>query len=262
MAEPTLPICYNFTRYRLAALSQTFCTSPSEQRSNRTSPRPTATMSSHPKLTLYLSPGACSLAPHIALCEAGIPFDTYVITARQGVPPGFGKINPKLRVPVLSIGEGSHEEIVTEVPAIMTAISQLAPEKNLLGRPGIETVRAYEWMNYLSGTIHVQSFGCLWRSHRFSDDEAVHDSIRAKGRKNAKDGFEFIESTLTGDFAVGNSFSAVDAYLYVFWRWGREIGVDMSRFPEYSKLAHGVVARPSAQQALNAENITSWVERA
>ena len=212
---------------------------------------------SQPSITLYLSPGACSLAPHILLHEVGIPFDTVKLSTRSGLPAHFAKINPKKRVPVLVL---DGKEIITEVPAILTAIAHLAPKRHLLGKTPLETVRAYEWMNYLSGTLHGQGFGCLWRPARFSDDMSLLDGIRAKGRKTIEECFELVETRLNGAHAVGEDFSVVDAYLYVFWRWGSEVGVEMGRFPKYGALVRGMIGMESVKVTLKVEGIPSFVD--
>ena len=65
-----------------------------------------------PKITLYLAPGACSLAPHILLHEASlanasrkIDFTVTNVTASVGYEglqsAEFLRLNPKARVPVL-----------------------------------------------------------------------------------------------------------------------------------------------------------------
>ncbi|QSS58238.1 hypothetical protein I7I51_07661, partial [Histoplasma capsulatum] len=71
------------------------------------------------KLKFWFMPGSCSLAPHILLRELGLDVETIHVTDLS--PSGLGAINPKRRVPVLSI-DG---EIITEVPAILTAFAQL-----------------------------------------------------------------------------------------------------------------------------------------
>lgn len=134
-----------------------------------------------PDIKLWYSSGACSLAPHVLLREIGVPFDgieTSVAKAAH-LTEEFGRINPKKRVPVLSL-DG---EVITEVPAIATAIADLAPERHLMGRTALDRARVYEWMNWLSGTLHGQGFGALWRPQRFSDEPDVFDSIK-EGAEN------------------------------------------------------------------------------
>lgn len=209
-------------------------------------------------IKLWYSPGACSLAPHILLNEAGVDFETVKLNARTGYPEEFRQTNPKMKVPVLSI-DG---QIVTENPAIMTAISQLVPDKQLLGKSNLEIVRAYEWMNWLSGTVHGQGFGGVFRAPRFSDDATTHASIKAKSLKNVQDCFATIDSDLKSDHAVGNSFTAADAYLYVFYRWGVTLGMDMAKtYPKYTSLVVNLVNRKSVQDALKAEEIESLVSK-
>jgi len=97
------------------------------------------------------------LAPHVLLHELGLRYTACETLVRTGATQSaeFARINPKKRVPVLSL-DG---EIITEVPAIATAIAGLAPERHLMGRTALEQARVYEWMNWLSGTLHGQGFG-------------------------------------------------------------------------------------------------------
>ena len=195
-------------------------------------------------IKFWFSPGACSLAPHVLLHEIGVPF--------EAVTGAFARINPKQRVPVLSI-DG---QVITEVPAIATAISDLAPERHLMGRTLLDRARVYEWMAWLSGTLHGQGFGALWRPERFSDDPGVFASISAKGRMTIADCFDTIEGKLSGPHATGDAFTAVDPYLLVFYRWGSGIGFDLpSTHPNYASFARTLVRRASVASAMIAEGI-------
>ena len=67
-----------------------------------------------PDLKLWYTPSACSLAPHILLHEAELPFEPVAVSIADGenLQERFLSLNPKGRVPVLSV-DG---EVITEVP--------------------------------------------------------------------------------------------------------------------------------------------------
>ncbi|PWB79506.1 MAG: glutathione S-transferase [Methylocystaceae bacterium] len=206
-------------------------------------------------IKLWHSPGACSFAPHVLLHEIAAPFEVVETPVSTGanLTEAFSRINPKQRVPVLAL-DG---EIITELPAIATAISGLSPDRHLMGRTPLDQVRVYEWMNWLSGTLHGQGFGCLWRPARFSDDEQAFDGIKTKGRQTISGCFAMIEAKLRQPFAVGGAFTAVDPFLLVFYRWGTAIGLEMSAsYPQYSAFALALSQRVSVKSALAAENTT------
>jgi glutathione S-transferase len=54
-----------------------------------------------PKIHLYAAPGACSLAVHILLREAGAEFEITNLSFHTGYPKDFFELNPKGKVPVL-----------------------------------------------------------------------------------------------------------------------------------------------------------------
>lgn len=202
----------------------------------------------------WFSPGACSLAPHVLLHEIGVPFEAVTTNVFEGaqLTEAFARINPKKRVPVLSI-DG---QVITEVPAIATAISGLAPERHLMGRTSLDRARVYEWMSWLSGTLHGQGFGALWRPERFSDDPGQFESISTKGRTTISDCFDTIEDKLSVPHATGDAFTAVDPYLLVFYRWGNGIGFDLpATHPNYANFARTLVRRASVASAMIAEGI-------
>src|SRR5215813_1599464 len=82
-------------------------------------------------MKLYYAPGACSLSPHIALLEAGLPYDLVKVDLRaKKLENGddFLKVNPKGQVPALALDSG---ELVTEGPIIVQMIADRAKDKNL-----------------------------------------------------------------------------------------------------------------------------------
>lgn len=101
--------------------------------------------------------------------------------------------------------------------------------------------------------------GQVWRTQRFSDDEAAFDSIRAKGRANLLDSYAYIERLLGDgrDWAVPGGYSIADPYLLVFFGWGQRIGVDMrGGYPAWSRLTDRVLARPAVARVLEDEGVS------
>ena len=161
-----------------------------------------------------------------------------------------------MQVPALAIDD----EIVTENIAVCTAISNLAPEKYLMGKTPMETTRVYEWLSWLAINLHSGGFAHIFRPYRWSDDEAGHEGVKNSAVKRIKGIFDAVEERLTGVHAVGNDFTAVEPYLFVFYRWGVEVKFEMKQnYPKYTKLVENLVQREAAKAVIKAEGIDgSW----
>ena len=106
----------------------------------------------HPMLTLYYSPGACSLAPHIALEEAGATYALQLVSIPKGEQqaPEYLNVNPRGKIPALRTDEG----VLTENVAILTYIARLFPYAKLLPEEPIGMARCISHMAWLSNTVH------------------------------------------------------------------------------------------------------------
>jgi len=212
-----------------------------------------------PKLQFYYAPGACSILPHILLHETGLEFEAIEVTRFDRHSEwlgGYKRINPKMQVPALAIDD----EIVTENIAVCTAISNLVPEKHLMGKTPMEIARVYEWLSWLAINLHSGGFAHIFRPYRWSDDEAAHESVKQSALKRIEGIFEAVEERLVGVHAVGGSFTAVEPYLFVFYMWGMEVKFDMkAKFPKYTALVENLVQREAAKAVIRAEGIDgSW----
>src|SRR5580700_10507826 len=102
-------------------------------------------------MKLYYSPGACSLHPHITLCETGVAFELERVNlASHKLSDGsdYYKVNPKGYVPALRLDDGS---LLTEGAVIDQYIADLKPEKNLI--PAAATIARYrvqERLNFVA----------------------------------------------------------------------------------------------------------------
>jgi glutathione S-transferase len=208
--------------------------------------------------TLYFSPGACSLAPHIVLEEIGGRFHLSHASTSDGSTqtPEYLALNPKGRVPVLVAGNF----VLTEAPAILLHLATSNADQGLLAGTPEGLVRSIEWFNWLSGTVHSVAIRQVWRPESFTDVPAEHENIVAKGKRNLADAFSHIESRLAKvDWAVGDRYSIVDPYLLVFYRWGNRIGFDMrGQYQSWTKHSLRVLERPATLRALAREAISVW----
>src|SRR6202163_4326332 len=103
-------------------------------------------------LTLYYSPGACSMASHITLEETGAKYEAVPILLAKGEhkTESYLKINPRGKVPALSV-DG---KVITENTAILTYLAKRFPDKKLLPADPIEEARCISTMASFSNSVH------------------------------------------------------------------------------------------------------------
>ena len=214
-------------------------------------------------LILYYSPGACSMAPHIALEEAGIPFEARPVAIADGAhkTPSYRAINPRERVPALVIDE----QVVTEVPALLGYVAALRPELELVPPAGsLDQARCLELLAFLSSSLHI-AYAQLWRPERFlSEDFGQRDRFSALGREAVERLNAEVESRLVGLWALGDRYTVADAYLLPFYRWGVRIGLAMGdTCPRWTRWCAQMVARPAVKRVLDREGLGSdWAPQA
>lgn len=206
------------------------------------------------QLTLFYSPGACSLIPHIALEEAGAQFEARRVAIANGenLTPEFLAINPHARVPALVTEQG----IVTENIAIDNYVAdRFGGEGSVPRGDAYAAAKCNQLLGWFASSVHI-GFAQLWRAGRFTLDEEAQKAVQAGGREALDRFFAEIEGMAGDGWLVGGMFTAADSYLLTFYRWGRRIGVDMSRYPRWTRHAERVLERPAVQRVLQREGLS------
>lgn len=200
-------------------------------------------------MQLFISPGACSLAPHIALRETGADFEAVKVdlaTRKTEAGDDFLAVNPSGKVPALILDNG---ETLTENPAILLYIADqgsavgLAPAEGSLAR--------YQLLSRLSflGSEFHKAFVPLFAP-------GTSDEAKAAAAVAVKNHLAALDKELTGrDHYAGDSFSVADIYLFVMLGWPGYVGIDMSAYPALGAYAGKIAQRPAVGAALKAEGL-------
>jgi glutathione S-transferase len=199
-------------------------------------------------MKLFYMPGACSLAPHIALREAGLPFDLEAVdrSKKTGSGEDYFAINPKGAVPAVKLDDG---QVLTEAAVIQQYIADKAPAKKLAPAAGTpERYRLQEWLNYIASELH-KGIGQLFNPAMPDDyKDAVKKGLAGKQ-------FAYLEKKLAGrDYLMGD-FTIADGYLFTVLNWTNFHKIDLSAFPNIVAFMKRVAARPAVQAAMSAEGL-------
>lgn len=203
-------------------------------------------------LRLYYAPGACSLAPHIALAEAGADFDLVRVVLSEGEQhkPDYRAVNPRGRVPTLLVD--GHP--LTEVPAILAYLAQRFPNANLLPVDPFAAAKGLELASWIASTVHP-NFAQIFRGERFTDDPVAKEALKTDGAIRFQRHLAEIEALFADGrpWILGDAFSALDAYALVVYRWTPRLAIDQQSFPGWTAQVRRLYARPSVLTALTQE---------
>lgn len=200
-------------------------------------------------MRLYYSPGACSLAPHIALREAGLPFEPVLASTKtHKLEDGtdYYSINPRGYVPLLELDDG---ERLAETAAILQYVADQAPDRKLAPPNGTrQRYRLQAWLNFIATELH-KGMGGLF-------NPAMPEDAKALMRSKVGERFAWVDGELGGEpFLMGEGFSVADAYLFTVTNWTRFVAVDLTALDNLRAHQQRVAARPAAQEAMKLEGL-------
>lgn len=201
-------------------------------------------------LKLYYSPGACAMASHIALEEAGADYEIVAIDLKKGEQktPEYLAINPAGLTPALVTDEG----VLTENLVIMGYVAQTHPEAKLADNDSSFRFGKMQSLNgWLASSLHP-AIGKVLFSRPPLEGQARADQIELALGK-----YDLVEQKLfKGPWALGENYTVADGYLSVFTRWARQADLlDRGRYPKLNDHLDRVQARPAVQRVLAAEGI-------
>lgn len=188
-------------------------------------------------LTLYYSPGASSMAPHITLHEAGASFEGRPVSfaRKEHRSPEFLAVNPEGKVPALLI-DG---RLLTEVAGILFYVAKRFPEAKLLPEHDIEAeAQVVSWMSFIASTLHP---------------------ARKQGLDHAKAVWAIADSRLgTKEWVVGR-YSIADIHLFrLFWRLAASLKPARSDFPHLWAHYDRVIQRPAVRKTIAIEETIGY----
>lgn len=200
-------------------------------------------------MKLYYSPGACSLAAHILMHEAGLKFDIERVNTKEKrteTGANYLEVTPKGYVPALRLDD---EDVLTENVVIHGYIADLKPG-TLAPKPGTSERRKLDELAvYITTEIH-KGYSPLF-------NPAYPDDVKAAMRDRLALRYELIENLLADGrpYLTGEAFQTVDAYLFTLTNWARATKVDLTRFPAVLAFHKRVAGRPAVKAAMEAEGL-------
>ena len=200
-------------------------------------------------MKLFYTPGACSMAIHTALNEAGVTYDLEKVDLQSKKTDSgldYLTINPKGYVPCLQLDNG---EYLTEVGALLQYIADNNPTKNLLPPVGdLARYRVLETANFVSTELH-KNFGPLFNPAL--DDAARQERLELIGKR-----LDIVNSQLEGcEYLVGGQFTIADAYLTTVLGWATFAKLDLAAWPNLGAYAGRMMSRPGVVTTLKAEGM-------
>jgi glutathione S-transferase len=178
-------------------------------------------------LTLYFSPGASSMAPHIALHEIGAPFESRPISLarKENRTPAYLALNPEGKVPTLLI-DGAP---LTEVAAILFYLAKRFPQAGLLPEGDIAAeAQAVSWMSFIASTIHP---------------------ARRQGIERCNEVYGIAERKLGNRPWLLARYSIADIHLFrLYWRFANSLHPAPGTFPNLAAHYERMMARPAVQR--------------
>lgn len=201
-------------------------------------------------LTLYYGPGACSMASHIVLEESGEKYEPKRMDLAKGEQrtPDYLKMNPQGRVPLLQLDNG---EPLAENTAILP---YLGKRFNLWPTDPAAEAKALSTIGFFASSVHP-AHAHVGRPERYTADTAAHPGIKEQGLKTFHGHLKQIDEKLAGREWLGDKYSVLDPYAFVFYTWGVRRELPMAELKNYTAFKDRMKSRTAVARVLEDEKI-------
>ena len=157
-------------------------------------------------------------------------------------------MNPNGLVPVLISEEGP----IYECGAIFTFLCDRHSEFGLAPGPSDRLRgRFLQWLFFFSSSLQ-NAFSMTHRANRFSAVESGYPGVEQQGCKRLTSLWQIVDEAIgQKPWLLGESFSAVDIYLFMLSTWlSAEYGhPDLTHFANVKRISDKVKQRPSVAKA-------------
>jgi glutathione S-transferase len=201
-------------------------------------------------LTLYFTPGACSLAPHIVLEESGEEYEKKFVDLAKGEQrtEPYLKIHPQGRVPALRLDSG---ETLTENTAILPFLGKRFA---LWPTDPMAEAKALSVIGFFAASVHP-AHAHIGRPERYATDPAAYATIKEAGLKSFHGCLKQIDDMLAGREWLSDRYSVLDAYGLVFYAWGFRRELPMQELKNYTALKDRMLQRPAVRRVVVEEKL-------
>jgi glutathione S-transferase len=202
-------------------------------------------------LTLFYGPGACSMAPHIALEESGEKYEPRKVNLAEGEQrtDAYLKINPQGRVPVIQLDNGDY---LAENTAILPYLGKrfgLWPNGNLEA-----DAKAMSTIGFFAASVHA-AHAHVGRPERYTADQSAYPGIKDMGLKTFHSYLKQIDGRLAGREWLADSYSVLDPYAFVFYTWGVRRELPMGELKNYTAHKDRMLKREAVQRVVADEKV-------
>jgi glutathione S-transferase len=208
-------------------------------------------------ITFFYSTGTCSTAAHIALEEAGLPFEGVEVSWQRDVNvEKLNAVNPLGSVPALVI-DGAP---LTQNAAILEYVAEAAPAKNLLAKPGtMERLETLSWVAFATADLQ-KAVGPFFALKRAEIDDKAKAALRQVFLSRFEKYVAHANRHLAGrELLVGNRFTIADAALFTILGWAKWIEFPLAPYENVTAYMKRVYARPAVQKVLKAEGMLDYL---
>jgi glutathione S-transferase len=201
-------------------------------------------------LGLYYAPGACSMAAHIVLEETGEKYEPIKVDLAGGEQrtETYLKINPQGRVPVLRLDSGDN---VAENTAILP---YLGKRFGLWPSDPTGEAKALSLIGFFAGSVHP-AHAHVGRPERYTADQSAFPGIKDMGLKTFHGYLKQIDGRLAGREWLGDKYSVLDPYGFVFYTWGVRRELPMGELKHYTAFKDRMMKREAVQRVAADEKV-------
>ena len=201
------------------------------------------------------------MTPHLLLRELGVPFELKYVdrAAAAHKSAEYLKLNPNGLIPVLV----DDDLVLYETAAILLHLVDTYPAAGLA--PSVlgsaERAQFYKWLAWLSGSVMPMMQHYFYGERMVAPGNAagaLEVKAQAEARLNAL--FDQIEAQFAGHggpWFLGDRFSALDPYVFMFCRWSRGFARPARTLPHIALFLERMLARPAVQKVFEVEQLAA-----